>query len=70
MESSTGLSACMIPVLPVMDKVKQNIAKSIDSIVEARSECITHELGNKQRGHQIYHRSFPSGKGFPRALSQ
>jgi hypothetical protein len=53
---STGLSA-----LPMTNKVKPNIAMSRDSIVKARRVGTPRDLGNKHRGHQIHHRSLPSG---------
>ena len=62
-ESFIGLSACKILTLPLTDKVKLNIAMSIDSIAKARKTCSTGGLGNKHRGLQISHRSLLSGKG-------
>ena len=38
-ESSSGLSVCVILALPVTDKVKLNIAMSINSTEKARRAC-------------------------------
>ena len=40
-ESSTGLSACLIPALPVTGG-EINIAVSINSIAKARGELVAH----------------------------
>lgn len=69
-ESFIGLSACKILTLPLTDKVKLNIAMSINSIAKAKRPCSIYDLGNKQWAIKIHHMSLPSGKRFPWALPQ
>lgn len=70
-ESFIELSAYMIPAFPMINKVKVNIAMSINiSIAKARRACSTCDLDNKHISHRIHPRSLPSGKGFSSALPQ
>ena len=70
-ESFIELSAYMIAAFPMINKVKVNIAMSINiSIAKARRACSTCDLDNKHRSHQIHPRSLPSGKEFSWALPQ